>query len=906
MTSEAQQRAIAIIPKFSAFFSVIGSGFIIYDIICSHFEIKTTFWKKYIKCWKDDNDEIEDFAGRMRSNSHGSSRSGSFNENGGRRIARMSASYARGSSRRIVRKTLKNSAYYRLMLAMSCSDFIVSFAWFMTTWPIPSDDNSYDTPSEKVSYNLGNMQTCTAQAFFIQLGIVTPFYNAVLSSYYYLTIVREWKEEKFKLRIEYLGHLIAIGFGLGTSFAGLGMKLYNNSVVWCWIAPYNVPEGCASDPDVLCERGNGAAMYRWAFYYGPLWVMIFLVFLFMTMVYAYVRSLDVKMQQYTNQYSMPSIGSSTPSARRVSRDSITLLGYQLRRDSINSDGTICNPDDVEGNKGKKKRISFSAISCESGVSSQNNSSSGATRAAAAGTARAVERERLKKQNERSKAVANQGLFYAGSFAFVWLFGTITRLMQLIGAKPPWPIIFLFAIFTPSQGFFNFLVYIRPRILKYFAVQKKKRDAIKKRAAGEAAASCISTVSMIHVSGVEENEVASNSVSNHDNTNGSELMVEPSTSIRTVPDGIITNNQHTQYARRSSNGSIKRLSNESGLSKLDESIDEETTDESPEEVPKQQKRDSYSKVRFQVANIDVVDEEEDPPSDSDLDSESKSLPSSPARAVGRDAAAEGGITTTTTAAAVGHSNHHNTSSILELSTVLTKLTTQMEEDQKSSEQRAQRTDAHILRLQAEATAQQKMMVQLFQNFQINKKQEVVDTSEFYPVLDDGDVELWQALRVIRGEHHEDKKKQSSSGGPGNRDDIHGVTDDNDDDDDDDHSEVAPEVVQPSSSSLLLLSKEEEEEQISTDKNNNGVISEDVMEEVEEATKEESVVEVVKPSSLLLLSSQEEQEIPTDKNNNDVGVKDNNNKSEVEVEVVHMVSCLGLSTQAATIMGLPLKK
>mmetsp|Transcript_39297 Transcript_39297/g.44904 ORF Transcript_39297/g.44904 Transcript_39297/m.44904 type:complete len:266 (+) Transcript_39297:297-1094(+) len=240
-----------------------------------------------------------------------------------------------------------------------------------------------------------------------------------------------------------------------------------------------------------------------------------------------------------------------------------------------------------------------------------------------------------------------------------------------------------AIFTPSQGFFNFLVYIRPRILKYFAVQKKKKDAIKKRKAGEAAASCISTVSMVHVSGVEEKEVASNSVSNNDNTNGSDVMVEPSsTSIRSVPDGIITNNPHTPYARRSSNGSIKRLSNESGLSKLDESIDEDATEESPEEVSsKQQKRDSYSKVRFQVANIDVVDEEENPPSDSDMDSESKSLPSSPARAVGGGAAADGVTTTTTTTAAVEKIHPNNNSSFLELSTVLTKLTTQIEEDQK---------------------------------------------------------------------------------------------------------------------------------------------------------------------------------------------------------------------------------
>merc|ERR1712238_554489 len=259
--------------------------------------------------------------------------------------------------------------------------------------------------------------------------------------------------------------------------------------------------------------------------------------------------------------------------------------------------------------------------------------------------------RMKKQNERSKAVANQGLFYAGTFAFVWLFGTITRFMQLIGLKAPWPIIFLFAIFTPSQGFFNFLVYIRPRILKYFAV-KKKKEALKKKAAGESASGFSSTVSMIRVSGMEDDEVASK---NESSSVVSAVMVEPSsTTPRSVPEGIITTTPpHTPYQRRSSNGSIKRLSFESGLSKCDESIEEtaETTESQGEDVPK--KRDS--KVRFQAANIDVVDEKEDLSTDSDVDLETMSALASLTSAAsgggggggGGADGAEGGTTTTIT-------------------------------------------------------------------------------------------------------------------------------------------------------------------------------------------------------------------------------------------------------------------
>jgi len=403
----AKQISIAIAPKFSAIFSVFGSGFIIYDILCSHFDVSTDWWRQ-----KKDSDET-----RLSGTS-----SEGFNTNS--RPKRMAR---RTSSRRFAqRKTLANSAYYRLMLAMSCSDFIVSFAWFCTTWPIPKDENSIDNPSDSVYGNSGTMQTCTAQAFFIQLGIVTPFYNGILALYYYLTIRREWKEKDFRRRIEYAGHFIAVGFGLGTSIAGLVMEIFNNSKVWCWIAPY--PSGCGDGPDQTpCLRGHNSKMLRWAFYYGPLWVMIFFVFFFMSLVYSYVRGLDDKMDKYTS----------------------TIIKNAARASS-----TDFGPSNVGGGRRqsfKQRTMSF--------ISTDN-----------------LTEQRQQRRNERSRAVANQGLFYAGTFALVWVFGTIVRAMQLAGAKKiPWVIVFLFACFTPSQGFFNFLVYVRPRLIKHFERKKKKKD-----------------------------------------------------------------------------------------------------------------------------------------------------------------------------------------------------------------------------------------------------------------------------------------------------------------------------------------------------------------------------------------------------------------------------------------------
>ncbi len=50
---------------------------------------------------------------------------------------------------------------------------------------------------------------------------------------------------------------------------------------------------------------------------------------------------------------------------------------------------------------------------------------------------------------------------------VWLWGTVTRLMQFAGAKVPGWIIILFVTIFPLQGFFNMIVYFFPRICRYF-------------------------------------------------------------------------------------------------------------------------------------------------------------------------------------------------------------------------------------------------------------------------------------------------------------------------------------------------------------------------------------------------------------------------------------------------------
>jgi hypothetical protein len=66
----------------------------------------------------------------------------------------------------------------------------------------------------------------------------------------------------------------------------------------------------------------------------------------------------------------------------------------------------------------------------------------------------------------STQVARQGFWFCGAFYMTWLFPTITRLVQVVSQTTPFPLIFISAIFVPTiQGFFNFLVYIHPRVME---------------------------------------------------------------------------------------------------------------------------------------------------------------------------------------------------------------------------------------------------------------------------------------------------------------------------------------------------------------------------------------------------------------------------------------------------------
>ena len=78
--------------------------------------------------------------------------------------------------------------------------------------------------------------------------------------------------------------------------------------------------------------------------------------------------------------------------------------------------------------------------------------------------------------QKDKLIITQAFFYVGSFLVAWIFPTVLRFQEVFGETLWWDFIFLSAMFVPIQGFLNFLVYLRPRIIN----ERIKRQIIDRR------------------------------------------------------------------------------------------------------------------------------------------------------------------------------------------------------------------------------------------------------------------------------------------------------------------------------------------------------------------------------------------------------------------------------------------
>lgn len=184
----------------------------------------------------------------------------------------------------------KRSAYRRILLGLSCSDFISSLSLIWQPFLIPAE-------TSHSLWAIGTDATCTAMGWFVQFGFCSVWYNMMLSIYFCLLVRFGVKDQVFQQKYESYLHLVCIGFPLVTATVGAIIGLYRESHIGdgCWITRY--PEGCYDcdeeeipfdEPDAVCCY---TSRFGWSFGGVPTLMSFVIIVTNYLVVYCHVQRL---------------------------------------------------------------------------------------------------------------------------------------------------------------------------------------------------------------------------------------------------------------------------------------------------------------------------------------------------------------------------------------------------------------------------------------------------------------------------------------------------------------------------------------------------------------------------------------------------------------------------------------
>ena len=107
----------------------------------------------------------------------------------------------------------------------------------------------------------GNIQTCTVQGFFVQLGTVAPLYNLALCILYICIVRYKIRDKTLINSYVPVVHIVIMGFIIFTAFYALAKDLFNDAgIMGCLISEVK-PDKCADHPKT-CGRGKHAKPFE--------------------------------------------------------------------------------------------------------------------------------------------------------------------------------------------------------------------------------------------------------------------------------------------------------------------------------------------------------------------------------------------------------------------------------------------------------------------------------------------------------------------------------------------------------------------------------------------------------------------------------------------------------------------
>jgi len=302
-----------------------------------------------------------------------------------------------------------SSIFHRLLLMLSISDIISSIAIGLSTIPIPSE-------YKDIIWNAkGNTTTCQMQGFFIFIGsMAAPLYNCSLCWYYVFVVKFQKKDDYIKKTVEPFLHGIPIIFSLIGAVTILVNGAFNANMSFCFIG---------TDPtcdDFDCISSFDAKMLFIIFSAAPYIILPIVILVTMGIMFQAVLAQEKTRKRY---------------------------GSIVLRGNIKSRIALMSESSEDTSKKGNMKILLSKMNSVTSTSSVRSS-----------------RETTRNNPKMSRLILNRALAYSFGFIFTYTLPMIISINTLLNRETGFFLSILARILFPLQGFFNFLIFIYPRVL----------------------------------------------------------------------------------------------------------------------------------------------------------------------------------------------------------------------------------------------------------------------------------------------------------------------------------------------------------------------------------------------------------------------------------------------------------
>ena len=312
--------------------------------------------------------------------------------------------------------TLYSSPYHRIIFGLCISDMLSSFG--MLTGPFAPPAHL-----EQARWSIGNDTTCKINGFFVNFGAgCVPFYTCALCYYCFCKIRKNMSDDAFAYKIEWKLHAAIITYNIGTTIASFITNAVHSSPIGSLCTYAAVPTGCRHNPDLYGECDKGTATYS---------VMLLLLWMFGTS-FCCLAGIVVSMAMIYWHVVI--------TRNRVFHGSSARFGrpQTVEKRVVEEESQIEHPH---------RETNGDAANDET-----NDAANDETNHA----------ENLVKAYKREFMV--QGCLYIAAFCITYSPVWAVFIVSIFGeARPSNSLLICFGIFYPLGGFFNILVFTRPKV-----------------------------------------------------------------------------------------------------------------------------------------------------------------------------------------------------------------------------------------------------------------------------------------------------------------------------------------------------------------------------------------------------------------------------------------------------------